>query len=176
MPRSGTRSLAVSQPAFYGRAAPRDADQLTWHDQRPDDAEYWARVEALQQRGGFYAAARLVAMRSSPGEEPLLAVALEPWQGRFFPQLMLPGALDGTQWEGVPTHLSLCFLSECPDRLLNSARRRWGRRRRVWVSCSRVTSGAACTLGRRGSLARCRVLRRMHAAGWYRDRELHVSL
>jgi hypothetical protein len=143
---------------------------------RPAEAEYRLRVDALQQRGGFHAAVRLVAMHSSPGKEPLLAIALEQWQERFFPELMRPGALDGTEWEGVPVHLSLCYLSECPPRLLRSACHRWGRPRRVWVSSGRVSGGAACILGKRGSLARCGILKQMHKLGLYGDREPHVSL
>lgn len=167
---------AAVYPAFYGRAAPRDASQMTWEQQRPADEEYWRRVEELQCRGGFRAAARLVALHSEPGADALLALELRPWGRGYFPELMQAGALDGTQWQGVPVHLSLCFAAECPEPLLAAALRRWGRRRRVWVSCDRVSSGAACILGRQGALARCPVLREMHDGGSYRNRELHVSL
>ena len=98
-------------------------------------------VEELKDRGGFHASARLVALQSGPGEDPLWAIQVAPWRGRFFPTLMLPGALDGTKWQGVPEHLSLNFVSECPPGLLAAALHRWGRRRRVWISCKDVTSG-----------------------------------
>ena len=120
-----------------------EVGELSWEQLRPADEEYWRRVEELRWRGGFWACARLVSLHSEPGEEPLLAIALE--RSGYFPDLMLPGALDGTRWEGVPVHLSLCFRSECPPWLLRAARRRW--RRRVWVSCLRVTSGATCEVG-----------------------------
>ena len=71
----------------------------------------------------------------------LLAIEVAPWRGGYFPALMVPGALDATKWQGVPDHLSLCFVSECPPGLLAPALRRWGRRRHVWVSCKDVSSG-----------------------------------
>ena len=70
-----------------------------------------------------------------------MAIEVAPLNGRYFPILMRPGAMDGTKWQGVPDHLSLCFLSECPPELLASALRRWGRMRHVWVSCKDVSSG-----------------------------------
>ena len=98
-------------------------------------------LEELRARGGFHASVRLVALQSDPGADPLLAIGVAPWHGGYFPALMRPGALDGTKWQGVPDHLSLCFLSECPPELLASALRRWGRMRHVWVSCKDVSSG-----------------------------------
>ena len=167
-------------PSYYGLTPPKDDAQQTWQDLRPPDEEYWCRVDDLQQKGGFWAQARLVALHSEPGAEPLLAIALAPWKMLPFPELMVCGALDGTCWEGVPPHLSLCYASECPGALLEVALRKWGRPRRVWVSCKRVTSGAACELRtrgrRRGELAACGVLRRIHSGGWYSNRPLHVSM
>ena len=165
-------------PKFFCAKPPVDAAQQTWEDLRP--AGYWKRAAELERRGGFWATARLVAMYGKAGEEALLAIALAPWKDAYFPELMRPGALDGTCWEGVPLHLSLCFESECSDMLLEEALRKWGRPRRVWVSCERVTSGATCQLRTRGrgcgELPACRLLRRMHREGWYSNRPLHVSL
>ena len=167
-------------PKFSLDQAPKDAAELTWEDLRPADDEYWRRAEELERRGGFWASARLVAMHAKPGEEALLAIALSPWKSAYFPELMRVGALDGTCWEGVPPHLSLCFDNECPDMLLEAALRKWGRPRRVWVSCERVTSGACCELRtrgrRRGELASCALLKRMHRGGYYSNRPFHVSL
>jgi len=163
-------------PTFYGREPPVDATALAWEDTRPDDAQYWRLVARLKRRGGFFASARLVALHSAPGQDPLLALQLARQRGCYFPVLLLPGALDGTAWQGVPVHLSLCYAQECPPWLVAAAQRRWGHWRRVWVSCSRVSSGATCILGRRGALARCRILRQMHHCGWYSKRELHISL
>ena len=169
--------MAAVFPVYYGRAPLVDADALSWEDTRPEDDEYWRRVGKLQRRGGFYATARLVSIHSAPGEDPLLAVELSAYRGGYFPELMRPGALDGTVWEGVPTHLSLCFESECPGRLLAEARRRWRRPRRVWVSCHHVSSGATCVLREGvGALAVSRVLLQMHGLGRFRHRPLHVSL
>ena len=165
-------------PKFFCAKPPVDAAQQTWEDLRP--AEYWKRAAELERRGGFWATARLVAMYGKAGEEALLAIALAPWKDAYFPELMRPGALDSTCWEGVPLHLSLCFESECSDMLLEEALRKWGRPRRVWVSCERVTSGATCQLRTRGrgcgELPACRLLRRMHREGWYSNRAWHVSL
>ena len=134
----------------------------------------------MQHKGGFWVQARLVALHDEPGREPLLAIALTPWKMLPFPELMLPGALNGTRWEGVPPHLSLCYESECPGVLLEAALRKWGVPRRVWVSCQRVTCGASCELRvrgrRRGELAACGLLRRMHCGGWYSNRPLHISM
>ena len=172
-------SLSNVFPKYYGCSPPRDAYQLSWEDTRPPNEAYWQQVGELQRRGGFAAAVRLVALHQEPGGDPLLAIEVAPLEGQYFPQLLLPGALDGTEWEGVPPHLSLCFASECSDELLRRALRRWGRRRAAWVSCAHVTSGAVCELrkrGSRGSLAACPILRQMHAEGHYRRRPLHVSL
>ena len=172
-------SLRRVFPKYYGCCPPMDAYKLSWEETRPPDEEYWHEVGALKMRGGFAAAVQLVALHQEPGGDPLLAIEVAPLEGQYFPQLLLPGALDGTEWEGVPPHLSLCFASECSDELLRKALRRWGRRRAAWVSCARVTSGAVCELrkrGSRGSLAACPILRQMHAEGHYRRRPLHVSL
>ena len=178
-PFCSSKMLSVF-PTFYGTEAPVDSAQQTWEELRPPDHEYWRRVVELERAGGFWASARLAALHSEPGAEPLLAIALAPWRTLPFPELMVRGALDGTCWEGVPPHLSLCYGSECPGALLEAALRKWGRPRRVWVSCGRVTSGAVCELRTRGkmrgALASCALLRRMHSGGWYSHRPLHVSL
>ena len=171
-------AVPAVRPTFYGRAPPVDLKKLTWADMRPSDREYRRRVQELRGRGGFHAYARLVALHSAPGQDPLLAIELTACG--YFPALLLPGALDGTAWQGVPKHLSLCYAQECSPQLLAAALRRWGRRRRVWVSCARVSSGATCVLKKRGAgrgaLVRCGVLRQMHRKGGSTDRELHVSL
>jgi hypothetical protein len=159
-------------PTYYGETPPI-VDELDWEQTRPDDTEYWRRVHELQWRGGFWASARLAWLHNKPDEEPLLAIVLEPLKGEYFPNFMLHDALKDTRWEGVPTHLSLCFQSECPPRLLRGALRRW-RERGVWVECRRVTSGATCEVG--GRLAECPVLQKLHNGGYYKDRALHVSL
>ena len=167
--------MAAVHPVYFNREPPVRADSLGWYDMRPVDQEYWRRVEELRARGGFWAVVRLVALHSAPGYSPLLALEIASIEGEYFPELMLPGALDGTEWEGVPAHLSLCFEEECPPRLLAAALLRWGGRQRVWAPCERVSSGATCVLGRRG-LAACSLLRSMHAVGRYAGGELHVSL
>lgn len=172
-------SLRHVFPKYYGCCPPRDANQITWEDTRPPDDLYWEKVAELKRRGGFAAGVQLVALHSKPGGDALLAMEVTPYQTQYFPQLLLPGAMDNTAWEGVPLHMSLCFASECSDELLRKALKRWGRRRTVWVSCARVTSGAACELrkrGSRGSLVACPILRQMHAKGYYKHRPLHISL
>jgi len=162
-------------PAHFDRQPPVQASSLGWYEMRPADGDYWRRVEELQARGGFWAVVRLVALHSAPGYSPLLALEVVAAEDEYFPALMLPGALNGTEWEGVPTHLSLCFEEECPLDLLEAALRRWGAPQRVWIPCERVTSGATCVLGR-GGVAACPLLHQMHAGGSYANREFHISL
>ena len=64
-------------PTFFLDRAPKDAAEQTWPDLRPPDEENWRRVRELESRRGFWATARLVALHGKPGEEALLAIALE---------------------------------------------------------------------------------------------------
>ena len=161
-------------PRYYGRQAPLRSWELAWEATRPADHLYWQRVGRLRRAGGFWCRAVLAELHAEPGQSPLLALQLTP--AGWWPHLSLPGALAGTEAEGSPAHLSLCYLSEAAAEDLAAAQAKWGRPRRVWVSCTRVTSGATCQLGRGCPLSACPVLRRLHAGGWYRERPLHVSL
>ena len=162
-----------SFPTFYGRSPPRGpASEYGWEETRPADGEYWRRVGELERRGGFWAYSELVRMESEPGADPLVALALSP--SGYFPNLLIEGALDGTDFDGVPPHISLAFGREIPRGLYRRLVRRWGRRRLIWVGCPRVTSGATCEVS--GVVADCDVNAAVRRGGRYWRRGRHMSV
>ena len=162
-------------PRFYGEVPLRWAAHLTWEETRPADEEYWLRVAELQTLGGWWADVQLVELHSAPDQPPLLALRVAPVQGRYFPQLLREDALLGTDFEGVPPRVSLCFKGECGRGALLEAMRRWGHRRRVWLAVAWIGGGASAQLGE-CEVTACPALAWLHAHGWYASRGLHVSL
>ena len=112
-------------PTYFGTAPPRgSADALTWEETRPADDEYWARVVEVEDDGGRWADAQVAKMYSEPEWSPLIAIVFNVW-----PDLRLPGALDGTGFDGVPAHYSIAFRDEIPRKLYRHLLRKWKRPR-----------------------------------------------
>ena len=78
--------------------------------------------------------------------------------------------LRETPWQ---RHVTLGFASEIPEGLLRQLKRRWHRKvTRMRFDC--VGSGGAAFIAQ-CRLSRCRLVKRAHKLGYYRDRSLHIS-
>ena len=148
-------------PTYSGTAPPRGpADALTWKETRPGDDEYWTRVADVEWRGGWWAEARVAKMYSEPGWSPLIAVVFDVW-----PDLYLPGALAGTDFDGVPAHYSIAFWDDIPRKLYRRLLRKWKWPRWIWVSVNRINAKGTAEVGSTCAIGRCGLIKRSSRLG-----------
>ena len=107
---------------------------------------------------------------------------LPPWEGHCL--LVVEVDIDENLLprshaeRGFDLHLSLAFESDLHDELLSAALRlheRWVGRQ-VTLRVAWMGSGGAAMLHRSDPLACDPDIQRIHAAGWYAARDLHISL
>ena len=72
-------------------------------------------------------------------------------------------------------HVTLGYLGEIPDELLEQVKVRWDNVA-THLSASRVGGGGSVIFGEDCPLMQCPVVSRAHALGYYRDREIHMSM
>ena len=117
-------------------------------------ADYWERVRALCNQG-------VIARTKLTVEQSFVSLHIKVVRGTV---------LRDTPWQ---RHVTLGYDNEISPQLLRRIRRRWSGRitrlRFSWVG----SGGAAFLEG--CPLSRCRLVKRAHRQGWYKDRALHIS-
>ena len=143
---------------------------MSWYETRPDDTTFYRRRAKLISRGGWWATARLAKLYSEPNKVPLVAVIFDKW-----PALVKDGALDGTQFEGVPGHYSIASRDELPRKVYKCLAYKWKRPHKIFISIDDVNKKGTAQVGTRCAIGSCQLNKRAKALGSYR-RTSHVSL
>jgi hypothetical protein len=89
---------------------------------------------------------------------------------------MLDGALDGTDFAGVPGHYSIAFRNELPRKVYKRLAFKWRRSHRIFFSVEYINNNGTAQIGTRCAIGSCRLVKRAKAMGYYKYRTSHVSL
>lgn len=138
-----------------------------WYSKRFPDDEYYRRVGEIIE-GGL--PCRVWPRVTASG---LAMLQLEPLQG--WVDLANEQAILEEHMAGWDYHVSVCFDTELDLDVWDRLVRRWAGRV-VRLRIARVTSGATAVLADSCPLGSDPDIRALHSAGWYCQRELHVSM
>ena len=149
-----------------------------WYQHRPEDEPPGPR--RLRKHRGAAVAAGLGGWPpvAGPGARSAVAVAAAGKHPRS------PGApaprLDLLRGPSEFPQPKLLYLprpqGELEEEAVKELHKMWGEPRTVRFRFSWVSAGACAFLAADDSAAACRLLASAHAAGWYSDRALHISL